>query len=78
MDSARRVIGCHLPQETRVHNALDDVARALSMRRYQDQRAGVTRGAVDNEGVWAVALLHIGLEVALEAGAFTRPLPSST
>ena len=30
MDNARHVIGCHLTQEARVKNALDDVASTIN------------------------------------------------
>jgi len=50
-DSARHVIGCHLTQDTRVHNVVDDVASILAgatwvqKRRYSMRRSSRPLGS---------------------------------
>jgi hypothetical protein len=85
MDSARHVIGCHSSRETRVQNALDDVASTIRqswVSRGFETRSMTWRALSMSPYAWAYREELEGVTerylAVFEAGAYTRPLFSST
>ena len=84
---ARVVTGCHLPQETRVYNALDEVASNICLRPYPtlSERALLVllrhflpcANQLSLFFVLAFDVLDQRLEVDLQAGTYTHPSLSS-